>query len=83
MNRTFNTILVTGGAGFIGSNMIRYLLGPDSGFVGRTAALGVRPQGQGNEVGSDPRMETSCLGETIVVKMVFCIYCDLEANIFI
>jgi|GEM_PF-4349910 len=35
MNRTFNTILVTGGVGFIGSNLIRYLLGPASGFAGR------------------------------------------------
>jgi len=30
--RTFNTILITGGAGFIGSNMIRYLLAGNSGF---------------------------------------------------
>ena len=33
--RTFNTILITGGAGFIGSNMIRYLLAGNSGFTGR------------------------------------------------
>jgi len=32
--RNFNTILVTGGAGFIGSNMIRYLLSEESGFKG-------------------------------------------------
>ncbi len=39
MKRNFNTILVTGGAGFIGSNMIRYLLGPDSSFAGRIVNL--------------------------------------------
>ena len=33
--RTYNTILVTGGAGFIGSNMVRYLLIGNSGFTGR------------------------------------------------
>ena len=32
---TFQNLLITGGAGFIGSNMIRYLLGPESGFTGR------------------------------------------------
>lgn len=33
--RKFNNIMVTGGAGFIGSNFIMYLLGPQSGFTGR------------------------------------------------
>lgn len=33
--RRFNTIIVTGGAGFIGTNMIRYLLGGSAGFFGR------------------------------------------------
>ncbi|MBP7264085.1 MAG: dTDP-glucose 4,6-dehydratase [Spirochaetia bacterium] len=32
--RTYSAILVSGGAGFIGSNFIRYLLGPESGFQG-------------------------------------------------
>jgi len=32
--RNFKNILVSGGSGFIGSNMIRYLLGPSSGFAG-------------------------------------------------
>ena len=32
---TFQNLLISGGAGFIGSNMIRYLLGPESGFTGR------------------------------------------------
>jgi dTDP-glucose 4,6-dehydratase len=41
MNRTFKTILVTGGAGFIGSNLIRYLLGPASGFAGRVVNLDI------------------------------------------
>ncbi len=36
--RTFQTILVTGGAGFIGSNLIRYLLGP-AGFPGKVVNL--------------------------------------------
>ncbi len=33
--RTFTNIFITGGAGFIGSNMIRYLLSKESGFSGR------------------------------------------------
>lgn len=33
--RTFKNIMVTGGAGFIGSNFIMYLLGSQSGFSGR------------------------------------------------
>jgi len=33
--RTFSNILITGGAGFIGSNMIRYLLLGEAGFSGR------------------------------------------------
>lgn len=37
--RSFDTILVTGGAGFIGSNFIRYLLGSASGFTGRVVNL--------------------------------------------
>lgn len=36
--RTFNTILVTGGAGFIGSNLIHYLF-EQSGFQGRIVNL--------------------------------------------
>ncbi|MFI5369308.1 MAG: GDP-mannose 4,6-dehydratase, partial [Spirochaetia bacterium] len=36
--RTFQTIVVTGGAGFIGSNLIRYLLGP-AGFQGKVVNL--------------------------------------------
>ena len=36
--RDFRTILVTGGAGFIGSNLIRYLMGP-SGFPGKIVNL--------------------------------------------
>jgi len=38
MNRSFKNILVTGGAGFIGSNFIRWLLGP-GGFGGRIVNL--------------------------------------------
>jgi dTDP-glucose 4,6-dehydratase len=37
--RTFKNLLVTGGAGFIGSNMIRYLLSGPSGFAGRVINL--------------------------------------------
>jgi dTDP-glucose 4,6-dehydratase len=36
--RTFNTVLVTGGAGFIGSNFIRYLLGRKD-FAGKVVNL--------------------------------------------
>ena len=36
--RTFKTILVTGGAGFIGSNLIHYLFG-QAGFEGRVVNL--------------------------------------------
>lgn len=38
MNRTFSNILVTGGAGFIGSNFIRWLLGA-GGYPGRIVNL--------------------------------------------
>ena len=38
MSRTFKNLLVTGGAGFIGSNMIRYLF-ERSGFEGRVINL--------------------------------------------
>ena len=37
--RTYNNILVTGGAGFIGSNFIHYMLGPDSNYKGNTINL--------------------------------------------
>jgi len=37
--RTFKTILVTGGAGFIGSNLIHYLFSGKSGFAGRLVNL--------------------------------------------
>ncbi len=39
MERSFKNILVTGGAGFIGSNMIRYLLGEKIDFEGRVINL--------------------------------------------
>jgi len=38
MNRKFDNVLVTGGAGFIGSNFIRWLLG-EGGFEGRIVNL--------------------------------------------
>jgi len=38
MNRSFKNVLVTGGAGFIGSNFIRYLLG-NAEFTGRIVNL--------------------------------------------
>jgi dTDP-glucose 4,6-dehydratase len=37
--RTFNNILITGGAGFIGSNMVRYLFEGDANFAGRVINL--------------------------------------------
>jgi dTDP-glucose 4,6-dehydratase len=37
--RAVKNILVTGGAGFIGGNFIRYLLGEGSGFTGRVVNL--------------------------------------------
>ena len=37
--RSFKTILVTGGAGFIGSNLILYLFSGKSGFAGRVVNL--------------------------------------------
>lgn len=37
--REYSTILVTGGAGFIGSNFIRYMLGSESGFFARIVNL--------------------------------------------
>lgn len=37
--RTPSTVLVTGGAGFIGSNLVRHLLRRDSGFAGKIINL--------------------------------------------
>lgn len=37
--RTFNTLLITGGCGFIGTNFIHALLGPNSAFTGRLINL--------------------------------------------
>ena len=37
--RHYNTILVTGGAGFIGSNMVRYLFSAGADFAGRVINL--------------------------------------------
>lgn len=37
--RTFKNVLVTGGAGFIGSNFIRFLLSVESGFAGKVVNL--------------------------------------------
>jgi dTDP-glucose 4,6-dehydratase len=39
MERSFSTIFVTGGAGFIGSNFIHYLFKPDTGFTGKIVNL--------------------------------------------
>ena len=38
MNRQFQTIIVTGGAGFIGSNLIHFLF-EKAGFAGRIVNL--------------------------------------------
>ena len=35
MARKLTNIMVTGGAGFIGCNFVRFLLGNESGFDGR------------------------------------------------
>lgn len=35
MDRSFKNVMVTGGAGFIGSNFIIYMMGASSGFTGR------------------------------------------------
>jgi len=39
--RFYSSLLVSGGSGFIGSNFIRWLLGPASGFTGKVVNLDV------------------------------------------